>query len=96
MEAPSGHPKDQWCRYLLEYYLFINVKTRGAWAGLVCTGGEYITGWDPRVDESSPNQGFHVNYCDATGDDLVYTMISACESQEGGLPQLLTGGWTGN
>ena len=69
-----------------------------AYAGLVCAGGTYVTGWDPRQEGNadSATPAFSVKHTGVTGDFKVYTMISAGSPDCDGPPQLLTGVFTGS
>jgi hypothetical protein len=63
-------------------------------AGLVCTGGTKVTGWDPRLN-GNPNtltSAFHKDYADLTNGNshCVQTMLSVGEHFRN-LPHLLTG-----
>lgn len=64
-----------------------------AFAGLVCVGGEYITGYDPRQEGSRP--AFIFTYSRDIH-DYIWTMTSGGLPGCGGPSQLLTGVLMGN
>lgn len=73
----------------------IHAKIWTVSAGLVCVGGAYMTGWDPRQqgDGSLQTHAFCVKYKEATADHdrHVWSMISANSAECDGPAQLLTG-----